>query len=164
METTLKQFGIEPTLLIAQIVNFLILLFLLNKFLYKPILKVLSSRRDRITKSLEDAERISEELEKTKQKSSQHIHVAILESKKIISEANAQAQSIIEDARARAKSDVEKILTQAKSEIESQHQAMKAELRSELADLVVLATQKVTSSLLDRRATQNLTSKVIKDL
>jgi len=48
----LKEFGIQPTLLLAQIVNFLIILFVLKKFFYKPIIKVLDARKKRIEVSL----------------------------------------------------------------------------------------------------------------
>ena len=69
----LKEFGIQPTLLIAQIVNFLIILFILKKFFYKPIIKLLDDRKKKIEESLKNAELIEERLKQTEEKSAQII-------------------------------------------------------------------------------------------
>ena len=61
----LNQFGVQPILLAAQVVNFLILLFILKKFLYGPILKVLDSRKKTIEQSLKNAEEIERRLLET---------------------------------------------------------------------------------------------------
>ena len=53
-----ESFGIQPTLLLAQIVNFLIILFLLQKFFYKPIFKMFEDRKKRIEESLKSADLI----------------------------------------------------------------------------------------------------------
>jgi len=60
-----NQFGINPLLLLAQVVNFAVLLFILKRFLYKPILKVLEERKKRIEESLKNAEEIEKRLVET---------------------------------------------------------------------------------------------------
>ena len=67
----LKNFGIQPTLLLAQIVNFTIILFVLKKFFYKPITKVLEERKRRIEESLKNADEIEAKLQKTAEKTAQ---------------------------------------------------------------------------------------------
>ena len=59
----LENFGVEPVLLLAQIVNFAILLFILKRFLYKPILKVLEERKNKIETSMKQSEQIQKEFE-----------------------------------------------------------------------------------------------------
>ena len=61
----IRNFGIQPVLLLAQIVNFLIILYLLQKFFYKPIVKLLEQRKKRIEESLKNADLIEEKLKKT---------------------------------------------------------------------------------------------------
>src|SRR3989304_5856480 len=83
----LKEFGIQPTLLIAQIVNFLIILFLLKKFFYKPIIKLLDDRKKKIEESLKNAEEIEERLKQTEEKSAQIIEEERRNSRNLIAEA-----------------------------------------------------------------------------
>ncbi|MBI2593944.1 F0F1 ATP synthase subunit B, partial [Candidatus Daviesbacteria bacterium] len=65
MEKILSDFGVQPVLLLAQIVNFLVLLWILNKLLYKPVLKVLEERKAKIEKGLKNAEEIEKRLAQT---------------------------------------------------------------------------------------------------
>jgi len=64
-----KNFGIQPTLLFGQIVNFVIILFLLRKFFYGKIVDMLELRRNKIEESLKNAQLIEENLQKTKENS-----------------------------------------------------------------------------------------------
>src|SRR5690349_16624195 len=98
MEKILSEFGVNPILLAAQIVNFLVVLFILKKLLYKPILKVLEERKKRIEESLTNAEKIQKELEETEIKRQQILDQAIEESKKIIAEATANGNQIVADS------------------------------------------------------------------
>src|SRR3990167_6839778 len=82
-----ENFGIQPTLLFAQIVNFVIILYLLKRFFYKPILKVLDERKKKIEESLRNADLIETKLQKTDENS-----------KKIIADSQIQAQNLIQNA------------------------------------------------------------------
>src|SRR3989344_5440199 len=92
----LKSFGIQPTLLLAQIVNFLIILFLLSKFFYKPIIRMLEDRKKRIEQSLTNTDLIEEKLKNTQEKSTQ-----------IIKEAQKNAQGQIAAEKEQAVREVE---------------------------------------------------------
>ena len=106
----LNQFGVQPILLAAQVVNFFILLFLLKKFLYGPILKVLNERKKRIEDSLKNAEEIEKRLQETNEKIDQMLAKASKEGQEVIDEATAQANLIIEDSKTRAEAAAQKIL------------------------------------------------------
>src|SRR3989344_8122556 len=99
----LENFGIQPTLLFSQIVNFTIILFLLKKFLYKPILKVLDDRHKKIEESLKNAALIEENLKKTED-----------QSKKIVADAQAQAQTLITNAKKETERIAEKAVVDAR--------------------------------------------------
>ena len=87
----LKNFGVDPVLVGAQIVNFLIIFYLLKKFLYKPVLGMLKKRADKIEEGLKQAEESRLALEKT-----------LEEEKKILSKAQDEAKKIIEESRTQA--------------------------------------------------------------
>ena len=86
---TAKAFGASWSLFISQVISFLIVAFLLHRFAYKPILKVLEARREEIAKSLANAEEIKKQLAQ-----------AEASRQKTLADANAQANKLIEEARA----------------------------------------------------------------
>ncbi len=73
----LNEFGIKPILLAAQVVNFLILLYILKRFLYKPILKVLNERKNKIADSLKNAEEIERKLVEISEEEQKRIAKAV---------------------------------------------------------------------------------------
>src|SRR3989344_2738333 len=94
----LTNFGIQPQLLLAQIVNFLIILFLLKKFFFGPIVKVLEDRKKRIEQSLQNADQISEKLQKTEESSKKILDETRESAKTIIAQAKQEAQRITDEA------------------------------------------------------------------
>src|SRR6476619_1002487 len=102
MDQILTEFGIQPLLLAAQVVNFLVLLFILNKLLYKPILQMLQTRKDRIAESLKNAEEIENTLAKTEEDREKRLKEATDEAKDIINEATKSANLVIAEAHTKA--------------------------------------------------------------
>src|SRR3990167_6065185 len=94
----LKSFGIQPTLLLAQIVNFLIILFLLKKFFYKPIIKMLEDRKKRIEESLKNAQLIEEKLKKTEEKSALILQNAQKNAQDLLDSAKKETERITNEA------------------------------------------------------------------
>ena len=99
----LKNFGIQPILLLAQIVNFTIILFVLKKFFYRPITKVLEDRKKRIEESLKNADEIEARLKKTEGKTAQILEEARAQAQNIIATTNSEAEKIYEKASADAR-------------------------------------------------------------
>lgn len=163
METILTEFGIKPVLLLAQVVNFFILLFLLNKFLFKPILKVLEERKEKIAESLANSEKIKLELERIEEEHDKKLAAAAKEYKKIIEEATVSAGQIIEEAHFKAQVDIDKMIIKAEAEIKSERDKLHQEIRSELADLVSLGMQKVAGKMLDTKDKKDLVAKSLKE-
>lgn len=159
----LNEFGVKPILLLAQIVNFFILLFLLKKFLYAPILKVLQERKEKIVESIANSEKIQLELKKITEEYDKKLQQATKESKKIIEEATVSASKIIEEAHGRAQVDIDKMIIKAEAEIKSERDKLHQEIRSELADLVSLGMQKVAGKILSEKDKKDLTVSSIKE-
>ncbi len=142
MDLILK-LGIDWKLLLAQIVNFLILFFILYKLVYKPILNVLDKRKKMIEKNVEDTKRIEDRLTKLEE-----------ERAKVLSDASKEAMAIIEKTKKVAEEDREKALANAKKEIsllaeryrgqlKEEKAEMIHEIKKEVAELIVSSSQKI---------------------
>lgn len=160
----LNTFGIQPILLAAQVVNFAILLLILNKFLYKPVLKMLKTRQDTIAKSLKNAEEIEKRLQKTEEEREKKLEIAALESKKMIDEATQASAGIIAEAHTKASADMDKVLEQAKETIKLEKEKMQQEIRAELADLVVLGIEKVAGKVLTEKDQKEIVERTVRQL
>ena len=148
--------GINLPVLIAQTVNFVVLLVILRLVLYKPVLRMLDERRERIREGLSAAERGREQAEQANRDAQAHIDAARREGQQIVAQAQQVAQRLQEDARQQAQRQGEAMLERARSEIQLERDAAIAELRREFADLTIAAAEKVIGQSLDRAAHRRL--------
>lgn len=155
----LQNFGIQPILLLAQIVNFLIILYLLKRFFYKPIQKVLADRQKRIEESLKNADLIEERLKKTQEKQAQILEEAAKSAQEIIENANKAARQNTADSLNQTKKSAEELLNRAKEEIQAQRAQMQKEVEKHTVTLVAEIVKKVLSKHLSTRQRQDLTEK-----
>lgn len=160
----LDQFDIQPVLLLAQIVNFLIILVVLKKFFYKPIVKMLDDRKNKITESLKNADQISEKLQKTEEKTAEILEKARTQAQEIISEAKTESQRIFDEATKESKEAGEQILARTRLEIAKEKEAMKQEIEKDTMILVTGVVQKVLGKTLKPAEKQNLTQKAINEM
>lgn len=160
----LNQFGVQPVLLAAQVVNFFILLFILKRFLYKPILKVLEQRKQRIEESLKNAEEIEKRLQQTIEEEERRLQKASLESEKIVRSTEAAAAQIIDESRAKAKELSQRILKEGQMQLQLEKEKLQQEVRADLADILALALQKVTGKMFNKKDQRELIEQTVKHL
>ncbi len=129
----LKDLGFDPVLLGAQVLNFLIIYYLLKRFLYKPVMDMIKSREDKIAEGLKQAEESRTTLEKT-----------LEEEKKILQKAEIQAQKIIEDAKEQALDASRQIDENAKQEADRIILAAREKIEQESRDTEARLTQKIS--------------------
>src|SRR5581483_2203532 len=132
-----KSFGIEPVLLVAQIVNFLIVLFLLKRFLYKTVLTMLKNRREAIKEGLEKAQESMLLLEKTKKEEKEILKKAQERAGKIVDLAKTQASEMLEEARANSKQETEKMISEAKEQIQKEIKKAQSQVIAHVSDVAV---------------------------
>ena len=132
-----KNFGFDPILLIAQIVNFLIILFLLKKLLYKPVLDMLKKRKDDIEKGVKDAEEGRLTLEKALEEEKKILRKAQEQSKKIIDDASSQAMIIASDIEQNSRKQAEKILNDTKIQIAQEAKETEKRLAQDVSKLSI---------------------------
>ncbi len=159
----LNQFGIKPVLLAAQVVNFLILLYILKRFLYGPILKVLKERKDKIVQSLKTAEEIEKKLVAISEEEQKRIVQAASEAEKIIKQAQDSAVSIIDEGRIKAEDVAEKIMADTRVQMQQEKEKLQNEVKANLATFVILAFQKVTGKVIEKDQ-KELIEKTLKEL
>jgi len=160
----LKNFGVQPVLLVAQIVNFLIILFILRKFFFGPITKVLEDRRQKIEESLKNAEEIERKLAETEEKTAKILEDAAAQAKQVIDGAKSHSQEIINEAQKEAAKTLEETVAAAQNQIKSQKEEMKREIESEIITLVAHVVKKLLGRSLKPEEKKLLTTKELQEL
>jgi F-type H+-transporting ATPase subunit b len=147
----LKNFGLNPVLLAAQIVNFLIIIYLLKRFLYKPVLEILKKRQTTIKEGLRQAEEARIKLEKVVIEEKSILRQAQLQSKKILEDAKKESLEISKQMAIDAKKQTEKLLSDTKDQIT--RESIEAEKR------LAVNTSKLAVTFLKKALTEFFTSK-----
>ena len=160
----LKSFGIQPTLLLAQIVNFLIILFLLTKFFYKPIIRMLEDRKKRIEQSLTNTDLIEEKLKNTQEKSTQIIKEAQKNAQDLITEAKNRAEQIIENANLEAGKSTEEGLKNAKGQIAAEKEQAVREVETHSLAIISAVIKKVMRRTISASEKNQLTKEAVLEL
>lgn len=160
----LKTFGIDPVLLLAQAVNFLIILWLLKKFAYKPIFEMLKKRQQLIAEGVKNAEDSSKTLEKALEEEKAILKKAQSEAQEILSESQKQASETLAEAESSAKVRVEKILDEAKKEIERQTAETEKRLATHTAQIAVELLEKSLTGMIDTKTQKEVVAKAVKEL
>lgn len=148
IKSTGEQFGFQWQLFFSQVISFCVVAFLLQRFAYKPILKVLEERRQRIAEGLANADKIKQELASAQGKAQEMLIQASAQGTKLIEEARASAAKVLETESQKAIATANDIITKARQANEAELVRMKMELRREVGRLVVSTTAKVTGKVL----------------
>lgn len=160
----LNQFGINPLLLAAQVVNFLILLFILKKFLYGPILKVLEERRKRIEESLKNAESIEQKLAETNETIEKMVAKASTDAQKILDEAKKEIDLMKQEGKVQAEELSAQIIKRGEETVVTEMEKRQKEFMEGASTIVVAAVQKVIGKSLTKKEDLELVKKAIKDI
>jgi F-type H+-transporting ATPase subunit b len=156
MQQAISALGINLPQLIAQCANFFVLLFLLRFTLYKPILKMLDERKQKIAEGLNAAEIARAEAASAQTNIQAQLVTARQEGQELVANAQNVATRIQAEAREQANRDRDVALERARAEIERERDRAIALLRGEFADITVTAAEKVINQSLDRQAHQRI--------
>ena len=155
---TAETFGFNPWLFLSQVISFAIVALLLRAFAYKPVLKVLEERRQRIAEGLLNAEKIKQQLAESEQRYAEILAKANAEAQRMIDEARASASHVAERKQQEALLAAEQIVAKAHEATELERERTMNELKRELGRLVIDTTAKVTGKVLtpeDQRRLQD---------
>jgi len=159
-----EQFGVNAPLFLSNVISFLIVCVLLQRFAYRPILDVLEMRRQRIAESMENAGKIQEQLADAEAKHAEILDRANGEAQKMINEAREAANALAATREQQAIAEAEGIIAQAREAMRLEHDRMLADLRREVARLVVTTTGKVTGKVLTTDDQRRLSEEAAREI
>ncbi|TEU17209.1 MAG: F0F1 ATP synthase subunit B [Anaerolineales bacterium] len=148
--------GVNGPFLLSQIINFLILFLALRFLLWKPMLKMLNERKQRIAQGLEDAEQARKDRERAQAEYGERIKQAEQEREEILARAAEEAEQARAETLAQARAQAEQIVAEGKETVEQERQQMLAELHSQVAALSIAAANKLIGEALDEQRQRRL--------
>ena len=164
MGETLTRLGIYWPELIAQVINFAIVLLVLWKWAYRPVMAMLEIRREKVAESMANADKIKAELARTEAERREVMQKTAQEAVKIIEDTRVAAARLMEAETQKAVAAANQILAKAKEASEAELARMKAELRKEIGRLVVQTTARVTGKILTLEDQQRLAEETNKQV
>ena len=159
----MEDLGLHLPSLIIFLVNFLILLGILYLFAYKPILRIMDQRSERIRESLEAADKAREEAASSQQDTQRQLNEARMEGQRLIEQAREMAERYRTEEKEKARQEAEAFILRAREDIQRERDAAVQEVRAHFADLAISAAEKVIERSLDRDAHGELIAGVLEE-
>jgi F-type H+-transporting ATPase subunit b len=154
----------DPGLFIWTIITFLVLLTLLAKFAWGPLLKALESRQEMIRKSLDDAEEARRELERLHLESAQILKQARVQGESIMSQSRSDAERLREELKQKARAEADTIVRTAGRQIQLETAQALQQIRREAADLSVMIASKLIQRNLSKEDNDRLIDEALKQV
>ena len=159
----METLGVHLPSLLIYLVNFLLVLGILFAFAYKPILRLMDQRADRIRESLEASERAREEAASSQAVVEEQLVEARREAQRIMDLAREAAERFRAEEMERARNEAETFVARAQSDIQRERDAAIEEVRANFSDLALTAAERVMRRTLDRTAHEDLINQVLEE-
>jgi F-type H+-transporting ATPase subunit b len=160
----LAQLGIDPAVMLAQAVNFFFLLGILTFLVYKPVLKLLDERKNRIAEAEKNAKLIDEKLAKTEALTAAEMQKAQAAASKILLAAQENAKAQEEKMVNAAKEKVGKIVEEGRSVIAKERDDAAKAIQGEVSKIVILATEKLLSREVKEKDQDKFVADALKEI
>ena len=155
---------VTPGLMVWTLICFLVTFLVLKRYAFGPIQKAIDERRDRIRRSIEEAEQARNEARRLLEEHRALIGQARGQAEDILSEARKVAESMARRVREETEADRQRRLEETKRHIEAETQRALQQIRAEVAELTLIATTKVTGKVLEDVDHKRLIEEAIRDL
>jgi F-type H+-transporting ATPase subunit b len=149
--------------LIAQLVIFLVMLGILYRVAWGPLLRILNERRARIAQGVEATQRALQELEAAEKERQAKLEDARREAQAMLDRITKQAEDLRKELEAKARDQAEALITKARAEIQQERQKAVQDLRSQVADLAVMAAGRIIGESLDAKKHRELIERAIEE-
>ncbi|MCL2109988.1 F0F1 ATP synthase subunit B [Microgenomates group bacterium] len=143
--------GLDVKNLIAQLVNFAIIYWILKKFAWDKIVALLEKRQKEITDGIDNARRAEETLVVSDQKKEKILLAAKKEAKELLTQAQAQAEQIKSEALNEAREQAARVLAQSELQLAREKETMLTQVQEQMADLVVMGVERVTGQQVEAK-------------
>ena len=154
----------DPGLFIWTIVTFLVLVGLLAKFAWRPLLDALEDRRATIARSLEDAQKARQELERLQRESARILAEARAEADTILARTREDANRFRDELKARAQAEAANVVKNAERQIELETARALQQIRAEAVDLSVMIASKIIQRNLTREDNERLIDEALRQV
>jgi len=154
----------DPGLFIWTILTFLVLLTLLAKFAWRPLLQALESRQASIRKSLDDAAQAKVELERLHEQSVQIIREARLEAESIVVKSRGDAERVRAEMKEKARAEADALVKNAERQIQLETTRALQQIRTEAVDLSVMIASKIIQRNLSKEDNERLIEEALKQV
>tara|TARA_B100001013_G_C24355747_1_gene342170 strand:- start:3 stop:515 length:513 start_codon:yes stop_codon:yes gene_type:complete len=159
----ITQLGINLPALITQVISFVILLLVLTKLLYKPLLKILDERSEKVKNSLTMADEARKEAEKARAEMQEEIKAARIEGQETVTKAKNIAEKQGEEELVKAKKQIEAEKIKAQTHIQQERDAAIADLKNHFSDLVLTATENLMRQNIDAQTDKKVIDKILNE-
>ena len=154
----------DPGLFFWTIITFLVLVALLTKFAWKPLLQALDARQESIRKSLDDAQTAKRELERLQQESAQIIRKAHAEAESIVSRSWSDGEKLREEMKQKARAEADAIMKESRRQIELETSRALRQIRNEVADLSITIASKLIQRNVSREDNNRLVEETLRQI
>jgi F-type H+-transporting ATPase subunit b len=155
---------VNPGVAVWTLVTFVVLLVILKKFAWKPILTALEQRENAIRESLEKAEKAKDDAQKVLDQNQVNLAKAEEESKQIINQSRAYAEKLKDQIAQESKVQAKKMIEEAAAEIERKKDAAFDELKSQVVEIAISAAEKILRESLDKETQKRIVNKYIGEI
>ncbi len=159
----MTELGVNLPSLIAYLVNFVILLGILSLFAYKPLIRLMDQRAERIRESLAAADQARQEASSSREAIEEQLNEARREGQRLLDQAREAAERFRGEEMERARNEAEAFVERARSDIQRERDAAITEVRNNFGDLAITAAERVIKRSLDRQAHQELIDQVLEE-
>ncbi len=149
--------------LIMQIINFGILFLLLYLFAYKPILRMLDQRAQKIKESIDQSDLVKDQAARAAEESKRVVEAGIKEGQELIARATRAGDELKQQSQQKAQEEAQALVSRARGEIQQERDEAIGALRREFADLTIQAAEKVIDKSLDKNAHRDIIEKVLEE-
>ncbi|MBI2621714.1 MAG: F0F1 ATP synthase subunit B [Candidatus Levybacteria bacterium] len=160
----LEDFGVNPLLLIAQVVNFLIILFILKRFMYKPILEAIKKRGDEVAEGIKSAEEGQKKLEVALEKEKEILTNAQIQAEKIITSAREESGELKKQIEENTRRDTERLVEQSKETIKEEARQAEERLIRRIGEIAIALLEKSLGGVFGKKEQKIILKKALTEL
>jgi F-type H+-transporting ATPase subunit b len=154
---------VVPGLMVWTIITFLIVLWVLKRFAFKPIQRMIDQRRDRIREALDEADKARTEARELRELTAREREQAKADREHILEEARRQSKRLVEQAKERADADLKELLEKNREELAAENARLREQIRRDVVELTLFAAEKVTGKVLDEDDQRRLIEETIEE-
>jgi len=162
MESLISTFHLDAGLFIAQLVNFALVFSVLYFLVFKPLIKVMGERTDKIDKSLKEADEIEKRLADTAKEKEEILAAAKQQADEMLVQADKQAENRRQELVAKAKEEIGQVINAEKEKLEREKAITLKEMKQEIAGLVIMTVERVLGEKMTSDKDVELIKKMVK--